>query len=148
MKLSKTSLAIAAVSAFLAINSNTQAQNTNHSANARPRAAAGRGADAQMDRLSEALTLTEDQKPKVKTILDDQMKKMRELRSDSATTQEDRRSKVQSIREETNKKMKEVLSADQFKKYEEFQKQRGRRNGSPNTSMNNQEGHRNKPAAK
>jgi hypothetical protein len=32
--------------------------------------------------------------------------------------------------------MKEVLTAEQFKKYEEFRKQRGRRG--PNTSMGNQ----------
>lgn len=133
MKLSKTSLAIAALSAFLAISSNTQAQNTNHNARTRPAAGANRSAENQLDRLSEALTLTEDQKPKVKAILDDQMKKMRELRSDSASAPEDRRSKTQAIREESNKKMKEVLTAEQFKKYEEFRKQRGRRG--PNTSM-------------
>lgn len=136
MKLSKTSLAIATLSALLAISSQAQAQNTNHPARQRPGAGATRSADVQMDRLSKALTLTEDQKPKVKSILDDQMKKMRELRSDSASTPEDRRSKTQSIREETDKKMKEVLSAEQFKKYEEFRKQRSRR--SPNTSMGNQ----------
>jgi Spy/CpxP family protein refolding chaperone len=136
MKLSKTSLAVATVSALLAISSQSQAQNTNHPARPRPAAGVNRSVDFQMDRLSEALTLTAEQKPKVKAILDEQMKKTRELRTDSASTPEDRRSKMQAIRQEANKKMKEVLTAEQFKKYEEFRQQRSRR--SPNTPMGNE----------
>ena len=82
--------------------------------------------EQQFKNLSEQLKLTEDQKPKVKAVLEDQAKQRQELRN---VAPEDRRAKMQALREETTKKFKEILTEDQFKKYEEIQKaqqQRGR----------------------
>jgi periplasmic protein CpxP/Spy len=80
-----------------------------------------RGPEAQLQRLTTELKLDERQQARVKTVLEEQTKKMQELRD---ATPEERRAKMQSIREEGNKKMKEILTAEQFKKYEELQAQR------------------------
>jgi periplasmic protein CpxP/Spy len=84
-----------------------------------------RGPDAQLERLTTELKLDDKQKARVKVVLDETMKKMQELRGDSGQSPEDRRAKMQSIRQESGKKMKEILTAEQFKKYEELQAQRG-----------------------
>jgi Spy/CpxP family protein refolding chaperone len=127
MKSSKTAIATLALTAVLSLSPSLWAQNTN--APGGGRVGGPRNVEGQMNRLTEQLTLTEDQKPKVKAILEEQNKKIGELRGDSASAPEDRRAKMQAIREETTKKMKEVLTAEQFKKYEEFQQQRMRRQG-------------------
>jgi Spy/CpxP family protein refolding chaperone len=74
----------------------------------------GRGPN--LDALADQLKLSEDQKSKVKTVLDDQRTKMGELRNEA--DQDARRTKMLSLREETNKKMKEILSADQYAQWE------------------------------
>jgi Spy/CpxP family protein refolding chaperone len=85
-----------------------------------------RGPD--VDQLAKQLDLTDDQKVKVKTILDAQGKKMRELNADTSLSREEKRPKMQSIREETMTQMKAVLSPEQFEKW---QAQRNRRPGGP-----------------
>jgi Spy/CpxP family protein refolding chaperone len=84
------------------------------------------------DRLAEQLNLTDDQKPKVKEILANQMQQMRDLRQDDSLSADDRRAKMKSIREDTNTKLKGVLTADQFQKWQEMQsRMRGPRNRPP-----------------
>ena len=62
--------------------------------------------EQQMERLTEALKLTDEQKPKVEAVLKESAKKREELRD---VPQDERRDKAQAIREEQNKKMKEIL---------------------------------------
>ena len=83
-----------------------------------------------LDQLAQQLNLTDDQKAKVKTILDGQMQKMRELRNDTSLSPEDRRPKMQSIREETMAQMKAALTPDQFDQWQKLT-QRNRRPGGP-----------------
>jgi Spy/CpxP family protein refolding chaperone len=71
----------------------------------------------QMDRLNEELKLTDDQKPKVKAVLEETSKKRQELRD---LPQDERREKARGLRDEQNKKMKEILTADQYSKYEKM----------------------------
>jgi Spy/CpxP family protein refolding chaperone len=124
MRLTKTSLAIIAVAGALALSPSSRAQ-TNTPAGGRN--ARGRGAEQQLGQLSEQLKLTDEQKTKVKTVLEEQQKKAQELRSDTSISQQDMRTKRQAIMQDTGKKMKENLTAEQFKKYEEWrQQQRGR----------------------
>ena len=132
MKLKTGVAACLAVAGMLMLNSTLHAQ-TNTAPGAR-RAGRGMTIEQRVDRLSEQLKLTEAQKPKVKALLEDENKKVQELRKDTALSREDRRAKTRSLREESNKKMKEILSAEQFKKYEETQRtqQRGRRNQNGN----------------
>ena len=99
-----------------------------------PRGPGMRG-QAGFDRMAEQLNLTEDQKPKVQSIIRAQMEKIRNLRQDpnfASMSQEDRRAKMKVIQEDAAKQMKAVLTADQFQKWQEMQSQmRNHRNGPP-----------------
>jgi len=142
MKLTRTLLAIIAVAGVLSLTSAMHAQ-TNA---APPRQGGGgggggmrgRSVDEQVTALTGVLKLTDEQKPKVKAILEEQGKKRQELAGDTGLSQEDARAKRTALREDTTKKMKGVLTAEQFKQYEEYlQQQRGRRNGGGGGGGNN-----------
>jgi hypothetical protein len=82
----------------------------------------GRGGPS-LEQLTKALDLTDDQKPKVKAVLDEQMQKMTELHKDpdyAGLSREDKMAKGKTIRDATAAKMKEILTADQFAKYEKM----------------------------
>ena len=84
--------------------------------------------EQQMERMTTQLNLTDEQKPKVKAVLEDQQKKMQELRSDSSLDQDARRQKMQTIRKDTEAKMKGILTDDQYTKYQEMN-QHGKKGG-------------------
>jgi Spy/CpxP family protein refolding chaperone len=92
-----------------------------------------RGRGPNFDTVAQRLNLTDDQKPKVKAIFEEMGQKMRDLRQQSQDmSREDRMAKMKSIREETDAKMKAVLTADQFKQWQEMEsRMRGPRNGPP-----------------
>src|SRR2546426_9983943 len=73
--------------------------------------------EQRMERLTEELKLTEEQKPKVKAVLEEEGKKMREMRD---LTPEQRREKGPALREEMSKKMKGILTDEQFQKWEKM----------------------------
>jgi predicted RNA-binding protein with RPS1 domain len=79
-----------------------------------------------IDQIATALKLDDATKAKVKTILDDQQKKVAELRA-SNPTPEDRRTKMQAIRDDTTTQMKAVLTADQFEQWQKMSQPRQRR---------------------
>ena len=70
----------------------------------------GRSVEARLERMSTELNLTDDQKPKVKAVLEDTAKKMQDI------PREERRDKMPALMEEQNKKLKEILTADQYTK--------------------------------
>ena len=78
----------------------------------------GMTADAQLEHMSQALNLTDDQKTKIKPILEDSMKQMQQLRQDTSLSQEDRRAKMQQIHESAMSQIKPILTDDQQKKLE------------------------------
>lgn len=93
---------------------------------------AGRGgmnADAQLERMSQTLNLTDDQKTKIKPILQNQDKQMHELMQDTSLSQEDRRSKFQEIRRNTMSQIKPILTSDQQKKLESMHERGGEGHG-------------------
>lgn len=142
MKSTKTLMAMLAAG-LLALNLSSQAQTTN-APPAGGRNARGRAAGQQLDQLFQQLNLTDDQKPKVRAVMQDQRKKMQELRADSSGSPQDLRAKRQALLQDTNKKMREILTPEQFKKFEEsLQQQRGNRgagraagNARPNRNRN------------
>ena len=89
----------------------------------------GPSVEQRMDRLTEQLKLTDEQKPKVKAVLEEETKKMQELRGDSSVSREDRIAKMQSIQKETGAKLKGILTPEQYEKYEKLPV--GRRRGPP-----------------
>ena len=76
--------------------------------------------EQQLERYTEKLSLTDEQKPKVKAVLEDSAKKRREIAKESGQDRQQMREKMQPVMEAQNKKMKEILTADQFTKYQEM----------------------------
>ena len=83
--------------------------------------------EQQMDRLNTALTLTDEQKPKVKAVLEEQQKAMQKIREDSSLEQDARRTKMQDLRKEMNTKMKGILTEEQYKKYQDMPQRGGKK---------------------
>jgi len=75
------------------------------------------------ERLTKALNLSDDQKSKVLSILQDEHKQMEALRSDSSLSRDDRWSKMREIHENTTTQIKGTLNSDQAKKFSEMQQQ-------------------------
>ena len=74
--------------------------------------------------FAKELNLTDDQKPKVKAIMDAQMQKMHDLREDDSLSQDDKRTKMKAIHDDTATQLKTILTADQFAKWQKLS-QRG-----------------------
>jgi len=83
----------------------------------------GPSVEQRMERMTEELKLTDEQKPKVKAVLEDSQKKQQELFSDSSVSREDRREKMRGIRDNEDKKLKEILTADQNSKLEKMREE-------------------------
>jgi periplasmic protein CpxP/Spy len=83
--------------------------------------------DAMLDHLSTELNLTDDQKTKIKPILEEQSKQMQQLRQDSSSPREERRAKMKQIHESTMTQVRPILNADQQKKLEEMMSRRPER---------------------
>lgn len=82
----------------------------------------GRSVEQRLERMSTELNLTDEQKPKVKAVLEDTQKKMQEI------PREERRDKMPAMMEEQNKKLKEILTPEQYTKYQSM-RQMGRKGG-------------------
>ena len=80
----------------------------------------GFSAEQRLERMSTELKLTDEQKPKVKAVLEETGKQYQGLRD---LPQDERRTKMQSIREEENKKLKAILTPDQMEKYTKMQEE-------------------------
>ena len=90
--------------------------------------------DQHLQMLSEKLNLTEDQKTKLKPILQDQMQQMKAVREDSSLSQEQRRAKVKSIHESLHDQINAVLTPEQQAKFkqmrqEQMEKHKGMKEG-------------------
>ncbi|MHB1700549.1 MAG: hypothetical protein ACYCSN_10540 [Acidobacteriaceae bacterium] len=84
----------------------------------------------QLNRMSKQLALTDDQKPKVRAILEDRQKQMQALRADTSLTPADRRPKMMAIMQGSDDKIKALLTDEQKTKFDTMMSQmRGRRGG-------------------
>jgi periplasmic protein CpxP/Spy len=82
-----------------------------------------------LDMLSKQLNLSDDQKAKIKPILDDQQKQMQALRDDSSLSQDQRHEKMKQIHEASDAKINDILTPDQQKKFADLKAQRMGRQG-------------------
>lgn len=91
------------------------------------------GPEQELARLSEELQLNDDQKAKIKPLLEDEHKQLMALRQDSSLSSDEKRAKFRSIREETFNQIRPMLTADQQKKLQEMQQKakQGRGKRSP-----------------
>jgi protein CpxP len=123
MKLHKVSLiAVLALGGLVACANLASAQ---QSSNGAPRR--GPNLEQRMDRLTTELKLTDEQKPKVKKVLEASQKKMQELRADTSLSREERGPKMRAIRQDEQKQLKAILTPDQYEKLQSMP--RGRRGG-------------------
>jgi periplasmic protein CpxP/Spy len=81
----------------------------------------------RLEWLSKQLNLTDDQKAKVKPILDDQGKQMRAVREDTSLSQEQKRDKMKEIHEKTDSQINDILTPEQQKKFADLKEQNAHR---------------------
>jgi Spy/CpxP family protein refolding chaperone len=120
MKINKISLAIMAATAALAISPTVFAQSTNPPAGGGGAGGQGRqggrgGNTLTLEAVDKAVTLTEAEKPKVKTALEEYTKAMAEVRQ---ADQSERQTKRAAATADLNKKMKEILTPEQYTKFQ------------------------------
>lgn len=89
----------------------------------------GMSPDAQLQRMSQELNLTDDQKTKIKPILEDESKQIQQLRQDTSLSQEDKRSKFQEIHQKLMSQIKPILTSDQQKKLDSMHERGGHGHG-------------------
>jgi len=77
----------------------------------------------QLERLSKELNLTDEQKTKVKPILDEQTKQMHATQEDSSLTQEQKHDKMKQIHETTHSQINDILTPEQQKKFAALKEQ-------------------------
>ena len=88
------------------------------------------GPDARLNALNTALALTDEQKPKVKEVFEEEAKQRQEARDALRTsTPEDRRAKIQAINEQTTARLKAILTPEQFTKYQGLTRSHGQGGG-------------------
>jgi Spy/CpxP family protein refolding chaperone len=77
----------------------------------------------QLERLSNELNLTDEQKAKVKPILDEQSKQMHATQEDTSLTQDQKRDKMKQIHQTTHSQINEILTPEQQKKFAALKEQ-------------------------
>jgi periplasmic protein CpxP/Spy len=80
-----------------------------------------------VESLDKAVTLTDAEKPKVKSALEEYTKASTEARQ--AADQTEQRTKMRTARTDLDKKMKEILTPEQYTKYEAMPGRGGRGGG-------------------
>jgi Spy/CpxP family protein refolding chaperone len=124
MKIKNISMAIIAAAAMLAVCPAVHAQTDTNAPATATHARRGRG--PTLESIDKAVTLTDDQKPKVKEALEQLQTTITGITADDS----DRQAKMRSAREEFNKKMKEILTPEQYTKFQAMP--RGGRRGGAN----------------
>ena len=77
-----------------------------------------------LDHLASVLNLTEDQKAKIKPILEDESTQMQNLRKDTSLSPEDRHTKMRDIHQNTATQIRALLTPEQQAKLDSTMKQR------------------------
>jgi periplasmic protein CpxP/Spy len=80
----------------------------------------GESAEQHLQMLSEKLNLTDDQKAKLKPILQDQMQQMKAVREDSSLSQDQKQAKIKSIHESFHDQINAVLTPEQQAKFKQM----------------------------
>lgn len=90
-----------------------------------PNGKPGRGGNIEkrLDMMSKQLDLTDAQRGKIRPILNQEMERMREVRSDPNLAQGQARRRMQMIRRNSRQKIAEVLTPEQRKQWQEMRQQ-------------------------
>ena len=76
--------------------------------------------DEQVKRLSDRLTLTNDQQAKTRTVLEDQHTQAQAMMKDDSLSQDDKRQKFMSLRQTTISRIRDILNDDQKQKFDAY----------------------------
>jgi len=90
---------------------------------------AGR-ADSELADLSTKLTLTDDQKAKIKPIIDDKEAKIHVIKKSTTGSADDSKSKTEAIRTSANTQIRALLTPDQQKIFDSTEKKGGKKSAS------------------
>lgn len=80
----------------------------------------GGGGANQLDRLVTELGLNDDQKAKLKPILDARQEKMKAVYGDTTLSADQKKAKMKEIMDASTTDIKAILTPDQAKKYDDF----------------------------
>jgi periplasmic protein CpxP/Spy len=80
-------------------------------------------ADQHLQMLSEKLNLTDDQKAKLKPILQDEIQQIKTVREDSSLSQEQKHAKLESIHESMHDQIHAVLTPEQQAKFKQMRQE-------------------------
>jgi Spy/CpxP family protein refolding chaperone len=81
----------------------------------------------RLKQLSTQLNLTDEQKEKLKPMLQEEFVKVRELRQNDSLSREDKAAKLKELRTEMQKKIEPVLTPEQKEKWAKMQQRRLKR---------------------
>ncbi|MBI3896478.1 MAG: hypothetical protein HY313_11170 [Acidobacteria bacterium] len=76
-----------------------------------------------VDRMAQQLNLTEEQKSRVQSYLEDQRSQMQVLRNDTTLTREQKAERMREITQQTQDKMESILTVEQKQKAEDLRQQ-------------------------
>jgi len=118
MKLNKTML-LAALAGGLLAGGSALAQDSSTNTPAAPPAnnAPRMRGQQSFDSIATTLALTDDQKAKVKPIIDSMHTQISAVVQDSSLSRDDRRTKIKAIRDDINAQLKAILTPDQYQKW-------------------------------
>lgn len=83
----------------------------------------GESAEQQLQMLSEKLTLTDDQKVKLKPILQEQTQQIKAVHADSSLTPEQKKTKMKSVHESFHEQINAMLTPEQQTKFKAMQQE-------------------------
>ena len=78
---------------------------------------------SRLEWLSKQLSLTDEQKAKLKPILEDEGKQMRAVREDTSLSQEQKHAKMKQLHETSDSQINDILTPEQQKKFVELKAQ-------------------------
>lgn len=78
--------------------------------------------ESRLDEISKQLNLTDDQKAKLKPILQDEAQQLRTVQNDTSLSHEQKIAKAKDIREAHKSRINDVLMPDQQAKWEDLKK--------------------------
>lgn len=125
MKLTKTLALAALVAGSLLAGTALQAQDAPKEKPPGAQGGPGVRARPNADQIAKDLSLTDEQKTKLKAALEEQQAKMKALRADTSLTPEEKKAKAKELREANQAKMKEILTPEQLEKWQKMQRNRG-----------------------
>jgi Spy/CpxP family protein refolding chaperone len=91
----------------------------------------------RLQRLSERLNLTDDQKAKILPLLQTQSDQITALRNDASLSDDDKHEKMRTIMQETRKQIGDLLTPEQNEKFQSMRGGQGDRGGNPPPPANN-----------